>query len=203
MYAATGVSPLTPPESIQNESGKVLSPKEAFLSTLKSEFDTRIGMAVFVPTWDAILRGCEVVSWEKEEGDKQIYQLTLDSAYKAARDDGKEKTWLLEKTIRIELVPENYQILFPYVKEMFDLKLTPSAQDVAKKSLNAIWAWEKVLFSTYTGVGYSMLWDPSNHTIRSDNINDAPWAFQSEATPRIRTLPEVIQEWNDRGRVAI
>lgn len=202
MFSATGVSTLTPPAAVQDEVGNALSPREAFLNALKKELDVLIGIDVFVPAWNAILRDCEVIGWEKEEGEN-TYRLTLDSAYIAAAPDNSGKTWQLEKEIVLQFVPENNQILFPRVKEMLDLGLTPNAEDIAEKSLNAIWAWEKYVFVTYTGVGYSMRWNADDNTVVSDNINDAPTRLQFMATPRVKTLPEVIQEWNDRGRAAI
>lgn len=172
-----------------------LSPKEAFFSTLKSELDDHIGNEIFVPLFNAILRDCNVLDW-KSEG-INTYRLTLDSAYEAAREDLSSKTWQLEKEIVFQFSPEDYRIIFPQVMSMYENgdKIDPS-----NKSLNAIWAWESHLGYIYTGVGYSLRWDNEEEKIISDNINDAPWFLQSLATPRIKTLEESIQEWNNLGR---
>jgi len=171
------------------------APLAAFLAEVGEKLDSQIsGEARFRPLWKAILRDTEVLEW-REEGEN--YRLRINGPVEAALPDGSGKTYMFEKEIVMQFIPEKLQIVFPKVLEY---KESGKKIDPANKELNAIWASERHLGSLYTGVGYSLKWDPETEQFISDNINDAGWLLQSIATPVKKSFDRTLSDWNCRSR---
>lgn len=171
-------------------------PKELFFKTIREKLDDKIGQEVYGPLFKASLRDCKILDWVSEKDN--TYRLILESGYIARKDDNSGKTWYLEKEIVCQFIPENYQIILPKVKALFDANKPINTEE---KKLNGIWAWETHAGYVITGVGYSIRWDVSKESIVTDNINDGPWWLpQKFITPQIRTLPMALEEWNQRKK---
>ena len=181
----------------QHAKVETVTPRESFFRTIDEFLDRRIGEAVYVPLFEAALRGCEVQDWKKE-ADK-TYRLVLKSGYIAKMADNSGKTWYLEKEILCQFVPEHFQIVLP---DVLKWKNSGEVIDPENKKMNAIWAWETHLGSVYTGVGYSIRWDSDYKQIVTDNINDAPWWLQYIAATESKSVEEAVKAWNERVRIA-
>lgn len=169
------------------------SPKDRLFAALRENLDAKIHQNVFEGNWRAMLTGCNIVDF-RCEGDN-TYRVILDSAYSAVAWDGKGDKWYLEKEILIKLVPENFEIIFPKVKEMHDRNEDP---DASNKSLNAIWSIRTVFFAEFTGVGYSSKWDPEQQQVVSSHINNARSWTPGKTTPRMKSIDEIRDEWTTR-----
>lgn len=179
---------------IQTANNEKKDPKEIFFAILKTQLDNRIGQNIFVALWTAILRDCEILQLT-DEGNN-TFRLTLESSYIGESSSSGEIT-LIEKEIIIQCVPDNYEIVYPKAKALYEANTNI---DPENKELNAIWGWKAYGGYIYTGVGYSILWDANQNRLINKNINDASYWLQSFASPIVKTLQETIQEWNDRGR---
>lgn len=202
-------------DQVNSVSKKSDSLKESFLDVIHNILDaeTRVNGGIFVPVMRALLNKCDVLGWEETE--ENTFKLTLDFAYEAVDEKSwlfKGKTFILEEKIIMKFDPENFEITFPKVKEIYDaskgkhVKLEDAL--IQNKNLNSFWGIDSFGGVEYTGVAYCIRWDrsekpktcPDDEVLITDNINDAPESIQWMATPRTKTVKESIEEWNNRSR---